>query len=98
MANQAPGDPAYYTDTDFEISDKATTGGSAMAAGIVTYQPLTGGNWAACSSGNYGRFGVVPNMEPGASMADSDPTFQNAIGGEWYVTFSNTNTVKGGKF
>jgi len=97
VATPHAGEIAKTRDGDYEVCPKATTASSAMAPGIVNNQPVAGGNWAACSAGNFGRFGVI--TDEALTNVDGDSTFQNLTGpgAEVYVTFSNTNTVKGGQ-
>ncbi len=84
---QLLGTPADGVDLDrnIEIGNKSTAGSSAVAAGRVVVLTQSTGLWAIGASGNTGRMGIVPKLDP--LNVDADDTLQVATGqgSQWYV-------------
>lgn len=66
------------------IWKKATSGGSAIAPGLVVKLTESTGVGAVAATNALGPFGVVPRLTP--VNVDADDTFQVITGGEIYVT------------
>lgn len=86
---QLLGKPGYGDkwdmDRQIEISNKATSGSSAIAPGRITVENESTGVWTIATAGSTGKMGVVPALAP--INVDADDTFNNVtgIGAEIYI-------------
>ena len=91
-AAQLLGSPADGSDLDrnLEIGVKATGSSSAIAVGRVVVLVESTGIWQLATTGDTGRMGVVPKLDPVNVDADDTITVATGINSAWYVEAAGT--------